>query len=85
MIGLIFRKPYGFLIKRFKLIHLILTGLLIYLAVKVGNVLDFYNNFLLGTASKLEAISYVDNLYLWVVFASILICVIVYALLHYKK
>lgn len=83
--GMIFRKPYGFLIKRFKLIHLILTGFFIYLAVKVGNVLDFYNDFILGTASKLEAISYVDNMYLWVVFASILICIVVYSLLQYKK
>lgn len=82
---MIFKKPYGFLIKHFKLIHLILTGLYIYLAIKVNNMLTYYNNFELGIAGKLDAINYVNNNYLIAITASIIICIIVYLLLRYKK
>lgn len=82
---MIFRKPYGFLIKNFKLIHLILTGLFIYLLVKVRGILGYYNAFILGTAGKLEAMSYVTNFYLWPIVIAIVICLVIYALLEYKK
>ena len=82
---MIFRKPYGFLIKHFKLIHLILTGLFIYLTIKVNGMLDYYNNFERGISSKLDAISYVTDDYLVAVVASIVICIISYILLMYKK
>ena len=82
---MIFKKPYGFLIKHFKFIHLILTGLFIYLTVNVSNILDYYNRFISNNVGKLEAISYVNNNYLIVSGLSIIICLIVYALLRYKK
>lgn len=82
---MIFRKPYGFLIKNFKLIHLILTGLFIYLTVKVNAILGYYNGFIAGSVGKLEAISYVSDFYMVPIVVSIVICIIVYALLHYKK
>lgn len=82
---MIFKKPYGFLIKHFKLIHLILTGIYIYLTMKVSSMLDFYNKFELGIAGKLDAINYVNNNYLIAVVSSIIICIIVYLLLRYKK
>lgn len=82
---MILRKPYAFLIKHFKLIHLILTGLYILLALKVNNLLKYYNNFIAGTESKLNAINYVTNYYLIAIIASIIICLIIYALMRYKK
>ena len=82
---MIFRKPYGFLIKHFKLIHLILTGLFIYLTIKVNGMLDYYNNFELGIVSKLDAINYIYDDYLIAVGFSIIICIIAYILLRYKK
>lgn len=82
---MIFKKPYGFLIKHFKLIHLILTGLYIYLAIKVNGILQYFNNFIDGTASKLDAIHYINSNYIIVVSISIVICLIVYALMRYKK
>ncbi len=42
---MILRKPYAFLIKRFKLIHLILAFLLIYLAIKTYNIFDLFNSY----------------------------------------
>ena len=82
---MIFRNPYGYLIKNFKLIHLFLAGLYIYLVIKVNSILQYFNHFIDGAASKLDAISLVDNFYLIPVFLSIVICAIVYALMRYKK
>ena len=82
---MIIRKPYAFLIKNFKLIHLILTGLYIYLAIKVNNILTYYNNFIAGNESKLNAIKYMTNYYLIAITLSIIICLIIYALMRYKK
>lgn len=82
---MVFKKPYGFLIKHFKFIHLILTGLYIYLAINVSNILNYYNNFILGIVGKLDAAKYMNNYYMIVVILSIVICLIIYALLRYKK
>ena len=82
---MVFKNPYGYLIKHFKLIHLFLTGLYVYLAIKVSSILQYYNHFIEGTASKLDAMSYVNNFYLIAIILSIIICAIVYALMRYKK
>ena len=82
---MILRKPYGFLIKNFKIIHLILTGIYIYLVIKVSNLLDYYNNFINGTEGKLNAITHITDYYLIAIISSIVICLIIYALMRYKK
>lgn len=82
---MVFRKPYAFLIKHFKIVHLILTLIYIYLALKVNGILKYYNNFISGTESKLNAINYVNNFYILAIVASIIICLIIYALMRYKK
>ena len=82
---MVFRNPYGFLIKHFKSIHLILTGMYIYLTMYVNSILSYYNDFISGTVGKLEANKYINSNYMIVVVLSIIICAIVYALLRYKK
>lgn len=82
---MILRKPYAFLIKKFKIIHLILTGIYIYLAIKVSNLLNYYNNFITGTEGKLNAINHITNYYIIAIILSIIICLIIYALMRYKK
>lgn len=82
---MIFRKPYGFLIKNFKIIHLILTGIYIYLAIKVGNLLNYYNGFINGTEGKLTAITHMTNYYIIAIISSIVICIVIFALMKYKK
>jgi hypothetical protein len=42
----ILRKPYAFLIKKFKLIHLIMTILLAYVSFKTANLLNFLNDYI---------------------------------------
>ena len=40
---MILRKPYKFLIKHFKLIHLILTLLMVYVVYKFNYIFSFFN------------------------------------------
>lgn len=81
---MVFKRPYGFLIKHFKLIHLILTGLFIYLTKYVSDILGFYNDFRVGIASKYNAEIYLNGNYMIAVILSIIICIVVYLLLKYK-
>ena len=82
---MVFKNPYGYLIKHFRLIHLILAGIYIYLAIKVNSILTYYKHFIDGSASKLEAMKYVTNYYLIGIIASFVICIVVYILMRYKK
>ena len=81
---MVLKNPYGYLIKNFKLIHFILLGIYIYLAVHVNSILQYYNQLIAGSASKLDAMSYVNNYYIYFIIISSIICVIVYALMKYK-
>ena len=82
---MVFKNPYGYLIKHFKLIHLVLTAIYVYLAIKVSSILSYYNHFIDGTASKLDAMKYVNSFYLIAIILSFIICAVVYVLMRYKK
>ena len=81
---MILKNPYGYLIKNFKLIHFVLLGIYIYLAIHVNSILQYYNQFIEGSASKLDAISYVNSYYIYFIIISVAICIIVYFLMRYK-
>ena len=82
---MILKKPYGFLIKNFKIIHLFLTGLYIYLLIKVNAILNYYNGYIDKTENRLNAIKLTTKYYLIAIILSIIICAIIYALMKYKK
>ena len=82
---MILKKPYAFLIKNFKIIHLILTICSIYLVIKINGMLNYYNSFIDGTIGKLAAVNFFGNIYLWVILLSIIICLIIIMLMKYKK
>ena len=42
---MILKKPYAFLIKNFRLIHLILTGLIGYLLFRTFNLYNFFSRY----------------------------------------
>ena len=85
---MILRKPYAFLIKHFRAIHLILGALVIFLVYKTTGILSFFNNY--ASAGRYE---YVNNLagknvtffmYL-AVFLIIGICIAIFFLMRQKK
>ena len=55
---MILKKPYGFLIKRFRIIHIILTLLTIYIAVSSRQILTFIRTFI----SNGYSVTVVDNM-----------------------
>lgn len=84
---MIFRKPYGFLIKHFKLIHLIMTffmGILIY---QTNLLLEFFNDFV-GSYQTIVGTGVVSSLfnnytYIFAI-AIVLIATIVFVLMSFK-
>lgn len=86
---MILKKPYGFLIRHFRLIHIILTAITIFIAVSSRNILTFIRRFI----SNGYSITVFDNmaseyihwtLYIAIIFA-IIILLAVYILLVSKK
>ncbi len=82
---MVFRKPYAVLIKNFKKIHLVLTGLIIYLIFKTSDVVDFYKDYLNSLVSSENASSYISGLMYIFLLLIIGISIIIYLLMRYKK
>ncbi len=86
---MIFRKPYAFLIKYFKLINFILTVLLGYLVYKTYNIIAFFNEYIINDYSGIYyegfSESYISP-FLYLVILIILIGIIaIYFLLRHKN
>ncbi|MBR5662254.1 MAG: hypothetical protein IKX00_01215 [Bacilli bacterium] len=86
---MILRKPYAFLIKHFRLIHLILTLPLIYIIRKTHLVVDFFNTYV-SNGYTYQTGSDISGLYInWILYLSIFLIVVsiisIYYLLKYKE
>lgn len=57
---MILRKPYAFLIKYFKLIHLFIGILIFYLINKTNNILNFFNDYINDDIFEFDVSSYVN-------------------------
>ena len=82
---MVFKKPYAFLMKNFKIIHAILTIFSIYLIMRVNAILNFFNQYIKGSINKVYALEYISNGYILVIILSIIICLVVLVLMKYKK
>lgn len=81
---MVFKKPYGFLIKHFKLIHLIVTGILVFLVISNRDIYLFLNSCINDAVNRYNALSYMNySIYIYIVIAIGLFFVI-YWLLKYK-
>lgn len=83
---MILRRPYAFLIKYFRIIHLILFGLYAYITYKANNILSFFKDYINNNGN----IDIVSSEYLgYFIFVSIIliigISIIIYFLMRYKK
>lgn len=83
---MILRRPYAFLIKHFRLIHLILFGFLSYITVRANNILSFYKEYI-SLSGNIEVIS--SNFINYFIFVSVFLIIvfsfIIYFLMRYKK
>lgn len=83
---MILRRPYAFLIKHFKLIHLILFGLMVYITITANNVLKFFKEYI-STNGNMEVIAsnYISSLIVVVILLIIVLTIMIYLLMRYKK
>lgn len=82
---MILRKPYAFLIKNFKIIHLVLSVIMIYVLYKISNISSFINDYINNIANTSIATSYIGGLLILSVLVIIGISVTLYILMRYKK
>lgn len=84
---MIFKKPYAFLIKHFKLLHLILSGLMIYLSIKINFITNLFNKLARNINVSFVSLSdkYINSLMYLVVIFIIIISFLVCFLMYKKK
>lgn len=87
---MILRKPYAFLIRHFKLIHLILLAAMSFLIYKSINILNFFNTYI-SNDQKISALEDISGMYVsgFMIFLSIFIvlisAIVMYLMKHKSK
>ena len=54
---MVLKKPYAFLIKHFKLLHIIIAGLMIYLSIKINLITNLFDKLASGLSVSLSGLS----------------------------
>ena len=85
---MVLKKPYAFLIKHFKLIHLLLCIPLIYLIIRTGAITSFFSSYV--SSNYYTNLTNVSGTYInyFMYFASLLVVLLVlaiYFLMRQKK
>lgn len=83
---MILRRPYAFLIKYFRVIHIILFMFFVYITYKANNILTFFKDYI-SYNGNIEVISseYISYFIFVSVLLIITISVVIYFLMRYKK
>lgn len=85
---MILRKPYAFLIKYFKVIHLLLTLLLAFILYKTNALLSFFNQYLSSKSYEVLdnlASTYLGGYLYLAIFLSIIISIVIFLLMRKKE
>ena len=83
---MVFKKPYGFLIKHFRLVHLIITIILGYLAFFTNQLYKYLNACIGDSVNRYNALEYIDyRIYIWLFIGLLLLCVIYWLFKHKDK
>lgn len=81
---MILRKPYAFLIKYFRLIHLIITGVLVYIVVQSNKIYSFIVDCVTDPVNRYNALDYINyKMYIYIIIGLVLF-IIIYGLFKYK-
>ena len=83
---MILRRPYAFLIKHFRLIHLVMLGMLLYVILKSRSILNFFKDYITYNGNmEVIASDYISYfIFVSLILVMMLSCVIFY-LMQYKK
>lgn len=85
---MILKKPYAFLIKKFRIIHLILTGMIFYLLFRTYNLYDFFSRYVTNVYDTLgDAVpsNYITVFMFLVSIVIIVFSLAMYLLMHKKE
>lgn len=82
---MIIRKPYAFLIKNFRSIHLLLTILLSLIMIKSYNIFSLISKLISGEANRYSAINYINYGLFFLILISLVIFLFIYILMKHKK
>ena len=83
---MILKRPYAFLIKHFRLIHLMIFSMLLYIVLKARDILNFLKDYI-NFNGNIEVISsnYI-NYYMFIsIFLIIVLSIVIYYLMRYKN
>lgn len=78
---MIIKKPYAFLIKHFKIIHLTLLALLIYILIKTTRIYNFFNAYI--NNDYLEYTEKFATVYINIIIFFVLVIIIIFAIILY--
>lgn len=83
---MILKRPYAFLIKHFRLIHIVLFILFAYITYKANNMLSFFKEYIIYNGN-IEVISseYINYLIPGALILTIIISIVIYLLMKYKN
>lgn len=82
---MILRKPYAFLIKHFKLIHLFISILLVYLLNSTNDILTFFKRYSSNSLIEVDASSYINFFTYFAIIIILGLVIAIIALLKKKK
>lgn len=85
---MLLRKPYAFLIKHFRIIHIILSAMMIYLVIRTNSIRMFLNEYIINQTSTVGLSltdNYINTLMYIFPFLIIVLSIIIIALMHQKN
>ena len=83
---MILRRPYAFLIKHFRFIHLILFSLMVYITVMANNILKFFTEYITNNGNiEVIAANYINSFIIISIILIIVLSIVVYLLMRFKK
>ena len=84
---MILKKPYAFLIKNFRIIHIILSVVIIGINILYGNINNFYSGYVKGTVRDTIGLAskYIDPLLYLLLFIVITFALIMFLLMRKKQ
>ena len=81
---MVFKKPYGFLIKHFKLIHLLIKAILIYLVSCNNDIYSYVNSCVIDGVNRYNALEYINYGIFFFIAIAIFLFFVIYWLFKYK-
>ena len=83
---MILKRPYAFLIKHFRLIHLIMFSILLYITINARNILNFFKDYITYNGNIEIISSNYINYYIFIgILLLIILSVIIFYLMKYKN